>query len=47
MYGQFHWGPSAWALYNPAIIAIAYMLFVKKKNKLRLSTACKCVLGKQ
>lgn len=47
MYGQFHWGPSAWALYNPAIIAIAYMLFVKKENKLRLSTACKCVLGKR
>lgn len=46
MYGQFHWGPSAWAFYNPAIIAIAYMLFVKKENKLRLSIACRSVLGK-
>ena len=32
MYGQFHWGFSAWAFYNPAIIAIAYVRYVRKEN---------------
>ncbi len=40
MYGQFHWGLSAWAFYNPAIVAVAYSLFVKKQNKLSLGNAC-------
>ena len=40
MYGQFHWGLSAWAFYNPAIVAVAYSLFIKKQNKLSLGNAC-------
>lgn len=47
MYGQFHWGLSAWAFYNPAIIATAYMMFVRKKPSMRLSVACEPVLKKQ
>lgn len=46
MYGQFHWGLSAWALYNPAIIAVAYMMYVRKVPSIRLSTACGTVLKK-
>lgn len=47
MYGQFHWGLSAWAFYNPAIIGVAYVMFVRKENSMRLSTACKSVLKKK
>lgn len=47
MYGQFHWGISAWAFYNPAIVAVAYMMYVKKKSSIRLSSACSTVLKKQ
>ncbi len=46
MYGQFHWGFSAWAIYNPAIVAIAYIMFVRKDESMRLSTACKSVIGR-
>lgn len=46
MYGQFHWGFSAWAFYNPAIVAIAYIMFVRKEKSMRLSTACKSVIKK-
>lgn len=47
MYGQFHWGLSAWAFYNPAIIAVAYMMYVRKEPSIRLSSACSIVLKKQ
>ncbi len=47
MYGQFHWGLSAWAFYNPAIIATAYMMFVRKMPGMRLSIACEPVLKKR
>lgn len=47
MYGQFHWGLSAWAFYNPAIIATAYMMFVRRKPGMRLSIACEPVLKKR
>ena len=47
MYGQFHWGFRAWAIYNPAIVAIAYIMFVRKEKSMRLSTACKSVIGKR
>lgn len=40
MLGQFHWGLSAWAFYNPVIIAIAYMTFVRKEKKVSLGAAC-------
>lgn len=47
MYGQFHWGLSAWAFYNPAIIATAYVMFVRKDSSMRLSTGCEGVLKKR
>ncbi|MDI9497587.1 MAG: BCCT family transporter [Bacillota bacterium] len=37
MYGQFHWGPSAWIMYVPATIVIAYVLFIKKGDTTRIS----------
>ncbi len=46
MYGQFHWGFSAWAMYNPAIIAVAYIMYVRKEKSMCLSTACRSVLKK-
>ena len=45
MYGQFHWGPSAWMMYIPATIAIAYVLYVKKGDTTRVSTACADAFG--
>lgn len=45
MYGQFHWGPSAWTMYIPATIAIAYTLFVKKSDTTRISSSCSAVIG--
>lgn len=47
MYGQFHWGPSAWTMYIPGTIAIAYTLFVKKSKTTSVSSACSDVLGKK
>lgn len=41
MYGQFHWGPSAWLFYVPATIAIAYHLFVQKGDSVRLGDICR------
>ncbi len=41
MYGQFHWGPSAWLFYTPATIAIAYNLFVRKGTSVRLGDLCR------
>ena len=40
MYGQFHWGPSAWLFYAPATIAIAYQLFVRQGDSVRLGDIC-------
>lgn len=40
MYGQFHWGPGAWLFYVPAAVAIAYSLFVKKGESVRLGDIC-------
>ena len=40
MYGQFHWGLSAWAFYSPAIVAVGHTIFNRKKNVLCLSSAC-------
>jgi len=46
MYGHFHWGPMAYALYPPFIVAIAYVIHVRKTSRLRLSEGCRGVLGK-
>lgn len=45
-YGLFHWGFSAWAIYCLPALPIAYAFHVKKRNVLRLSEACRGVLGK-
>ena len=37
MYGQFHWGLSAWAFYIPAITAIGLIVFKDNEHLLRLS----------
>ncbi len=46
MYSQYLWGPMGWACYVPATIAVAWVLYIKKKPVLRLSAACEPVLGK-
>jgi BCCT family betaine/carnitine transporter len=45
MYGQFHWGFSAWAIYAIPTIPIAYSVYVRKEPFLRISAASKGVLG--
>ena len=44
MYGQFHWGLSAWALYVPATVGIAYVIFNRRKASLRLSEVLEPIL---
>ncbi|PKM93853.1 MAG: choline transporter [Firmicutes bacterium HGW-Firmicutes-1] len=44
-YGMFHWGASAWAMYAVISVAIAYSYHVRKKPILRLSEACRGLLG--
>jgi len=44
-YSFFHWGISAWAIYGMATLPIAYVLHVKRSPELRLSTACRGLLG--
>ena len=38
MYGQFHWGLSAWAFYIPAIVCIALVVYQKCESSLRISS---------
>lgn len=45
MYGQFHWGITPWAIYALPAIPIAYAIHVKRIPALRLSTACRGVIG--
>ena len=47
MYGQFHWGLSAWAFYVPAIIAISYMLYIRESRDVKLSNTMTPLLGKK
>lgn len=44
-YAMFHEGLSAWALYGVAAAAVGYVYYVRKKSVLRISEACRCVLG--
>lgn len=44
-YGIFHWGPAAWAIYSVAACGIGYLYYVRKKPILRVSEACREVLG--
>ncbi|MCG8618453.1 MAG: BCCT family transporter [Desulfobacterales bacterium] len=45
-YGMFHWGFTAWSIFVLAAIPIAYAFYVKKTPSLRMSIACKGILGK-
>jgi len=47
MYGQFHWGITPWAIYALPTVPIAYAIHVKKIPALRLSTACRGIIGKR
>lgn len=47
MYGQFHWGFSAWAFYIPAITAIGYMLYVRNSKDVKLSNTLTPLFGKK
>lgn len=46
MYDQFAFGFLAWGTYGAASVAVAYNVYVKHDNVLRLSSACRPVLGK-
>ena len=45
-YGIFHWGPIAWAIYVLPALPIAYSLYVKKVPIIKISHACRPILGK-
>jgi BCCT family betaine/carnitine transporter len=45
MYGMYHWGPLAWALYCIPALPIAYSFHNKKIPFLRISQACRGVIG--
>ncbi|AQL55468.1 BCCT family transporter [Abyssicoccus albus] len=45
-YGIFHWGPLAWSIYVLPALPIAYALFIKNENIIRISHACRPLLGK-
>ncbi len=47
MYGQFHWGLSAWAFYVPAIVAISYMLYMRDSRDVKLSNTMSPLFGKK
>ncbi len=44
-YPLFHWGPTAWAVFCVPTLALAYAYHVRKSRYLRLSEACRGVLG--
>ncbi len=46
MYGQFHWGITPWAIYALPTFPIAYAIHVKKIPALRLSAACRGIIGR-
>lgn len=45
-YGVFHWGPVAWAIYLLSASVIAFLFHVKKISVLRMSEACRPIIGK-
>ncbi len=47
MYGQYHWGISAWALYVPASVCVAYMIHNRGEKSLRISAACAPILPRR
>ncbi|PWB74361.1 MAG: BCCT family transporter [Holophagae bacterium] len=47
MYGLFHWGPLAWGLYCIPALPIAYAFHNRKIPFLRISQACRGVIGER
>ncbi|SFE39155.1 betaine/carnitine transporter, BCCT family [Actinopolyspora alba] len=45
-YPMFHWGFTAWGLFCLPALALAYVYHVRKQRTLRLSDACRGVLGR-
>lgn len=45
-YGIFHWGPIAWAIYTLPALPIAYFYYVRKKPVLKVSEACRPLIGR-
>ena len=45
-YGMFHWGIIGWSFYSLPAVAIAYAYYVRKTPTLRISLACRPILGK-
>lgn len=45
-YGLFHWGISAWSLYALPAVVMAYSFYVRRERSLKISSACRGVLGK-
>ncbi len=45
MYGLFHWGFTAWAVYCIPTLPLAYLYWNRGKSILRLSAACEGVIG--
>jgi len=46
-YGLFHWGPVGWAIYCLPAVALGCSYHIEGQPSLRLSSACRKVLGKQ
>lgn len=44
-YSLFHWGITPWIFYILPAVAYAYMIHVKKRNRQKISEACRPVLG--
>lgn len=44
-YPLFHWGFTAWAIYCFPAVILAYAFHVKRRGSLRLSDACRGVIG--
>ncbi|MGO4889424.1 BCCT family transporter [Anaerobacillus sp. MEB173] len=46
VYPMFHWGFTAWAIYCLPALPLAYAFHVRKQSSLRISNACRGVIGK-
>lgn len=44
-YSLFHWGVTPWIFYILPAAAYAYMMFVKKRNRQKISEACRPIFG--
>lgn len=44
-YGIFHWGLIPWGIFTLPAVSIAYFFYVRKKPVLKISEACRPVLG--